>query len=196
MMHYIQSIPCILLVDADIVVCHPVLQVHLWKKKTYIVQMVHGIPCRAYPCAVYNAVTPGFFLLSWCATERKGEGEEINNETERHMQGANPATQADTEHSRGKKRRAEAQTNRNRQRQPHTEQTRPPRPSAQTPQGHPHRPPTQTHASGKGSQSKQEKRKGAMRRHATEARKPWRRNPPVPASEGAHSPPVKREEGQ
>jgi hypothetical protein len=80
---------------------------------------------------VFVAVSPCVAQLprKVCYKETRKRGGrkrgEIKQETERHTQGAHPATQADTEHSRGGKSHAGAQNNRNREKQqPHTAQSR------------------------------------------------------------------------
>jgi hypothetical protein len=84
-----------------------------------------------------------------CVTKRREKGEgrkrkESKQETKRHTQGVDPATQADTEHSTGGKAALE-QTPTETEKSNHTQQ----KPNKPGPQGHPHRHQTQTRASGR-----------------------------------------------
>jgi hypothetical protein len=69
----------------------------------------------------------GTCMHSWCVTKRckgvtkEGGGKEAGNREAHAGNRANPAAQADSEHSRGSKSHTGAQTNRNREKeQPHT----------------------------------------------------------------------------
>jgi hypothetical protein len=135
------------------------------------------------PQPFFQDACTDYHLPSMCVTKRRhgGKREKSKEETKRHTQGADPATQADTVHSRGGKSRAGAYTNRNGEtQQPHAADTR----TNQAPQAAR----TDTKCGPPPAarpRNKQEKRKGAMRRHATEAPgKPGARVRQAPAARG------------
>jgi hypothetical protein len=134
-----------------------------------------------------------------CITKRrKGEtkegGENEAGDREAHAGNrADPATQADAEHSGGSKSHTGAQTNRTREKgQPHTAQAR----KSKAPKDHPHKHQTEIHNSGTKPRNK-DKITGAAPRQAAEALgKPRHQNPPSLGSKGANGPPTPRAKGQ
>jgi hypothetical protein len=123
---------------------------------------------------------------------KEGGGKEAGNREAHAGNRADPAAQADAEHSVGSESHTGAQTNRNREKeQPHTAQAR----KSKSPKGHSHRHQTETHNSSIKPGNK-DKRKGAVPRQATEALgTPRRQNLPSPGSKGAHGPPMPRAKG-
>jgi hypothetical protein len=134
-------------------------------------------------------------VLQIDAEGKERKGQESKQETERPQAGnrAAPATQADTEHSRGRRSRKRTQTNRNREKQQTpTAQS----PASKAPQGQQHRHQTDTDVIGTRPRNK---RKGTAPMHATEVPcKPQRQSPLSPGSKTEHVIPSHRgrQEGQ